>query len=107
MRFEYVFWTLFTGIFLSQAWRYFRNGRSLTGAILGGRITREIGEISLSEGALSSRLLRVMEMESPAGERFIGLSIVSKAPLAVSMVPVRLSGGQAQQLIALLQRVGT
>ncbi len=32
------------------------------------------------------------------------LAVVSKAPLAASLVPYRLSHPQAQQLIALLQR---
>jgi len=70
----------FIGVLAHMAWRYFRNGRSLTGTLLGGRIRREVGEIPLSEGSLTSQVLRVLDMESPDGEHFIGLSVVSKAP---------------------------
>ncbi|MBX3691578.1 hypothetical protein [Dokdonella sp.] len=104
MKFEYLFWVFFVGVIAHLAWRYFRSGRSLTGAMLGGRISREIGEISLSQGSFTSQVLRVLDMESPEGERFIGLSVVSKAPLAASMVSYRLSRAQAQQLVSLLQR---
>lgn len=104
MKFEHLFWGFFVGVLAHLAWRYFRNGRSLTGVMLGGRISREIGEIPLSQGSFSSQVLRVWDMESPEGERFIGLSVVSKAPLAASMIPYRLSHTQAQQLISLLQR---
>ena len=104
MRFEYLFWAVFLAVLAHMAWKFFRNGRTLTGALLGGRINREVGEVPLAKGSLSSQVLRVLEMESPNGERFIGLSAVSKAPLAASMIPYRLSHGQAQDLIALLQR---
>ena len=73
-------------------------------AMLGGRIIREIGEIPLAKGSLSSQVLRVLELESANGEKFLGLSVVSKAPLAASMTPYRLTRAQAQELIALLQK---
>ena len=104
MRFEYIFWIVFVAVLANLAWKYFRNGKSFTGAMLGGRIDREVGEVALAKGAMTSQVLRVLSMESPEGERFIGLSVVSKAPLAASMVPYRLSRSQAQELISLLQR---
>ncbi|MGN6729686.1 MAG: hypothetical protein ACTHJG_07630 [Rhodanobacteraceae bacterium] len=103
MKLEYLFWVFFVGVLAHLVWRYFRNG-SFTGAMLGGRVSGEIGEIPLSSGSFSSQVLRVLNMESPQGERFIGLSVVSKAPLAVSVAPYRLSRAQAQQLASLLQR---
>lgn len=104
MKLDYLFWLFFVGVLGHLAYRYFRNGGNLTGALLGGRIIREVGEIVLSESSFSSQRLRVFDMESPEGERFIGLSLVSKAPLAASMAPYRLSRGQARQMISLLQR---
>ncbi|MFT3761340.1 MAG: hypothetical protein QM761_01775 [Pseudoxanthomonas sp.] len=50
MKFEYLFWVCFVGVLAHLAWRYFRSGRSLTGAMLGGRIKREIGEIPYISG---------------------------------------------------------
>jgi hypothetical protein len=86
------------------AWRYFKNG-SLVGALLGGRLTETIGEISVSSSGLSSRVLRVFLMETPeAGPKDIALAITSKAALAASVVPLKLSHAQGLELLALLQR---
>lgn len=103
MTFEIIFFGIFGLVVASFAWRYFRNG-SLTGALLGGKITREIGQASLSSGTVSSQNLKVNVLESSSGESFVGLSLVSKAPMAASMVPVKLSRPQAQELIQLLQQ---
>ena len=86
------------------AWRYFKNG-SLVGALLGGRLTETIGEISLSTSGLTSRVLRVSMMAAPEdGPKDIALAITSKAALAASVVPIKLSHAQALELLALLQR---
>ena len=86
------------------AWRYFKNG-GLVGALLGGRVAETIGEISLSTYGMTSRVLRVSLMASPeVGPKDIALAITSKAPLAASVVPVKLSHAQALELLALLQR---
>jgi hypothetical protein len=86
------------------AWRYFRNG-SLVGALLGGRLTDTIGEVSLSSSGLTSRVLRVSLMDIPSdGPHDIALAITSKAPFGASVVPVKLSHAQALELVALLQR---
>ncbi len=104
MDLEFLFWLIFAAVVAHLGWRYFSNGRSLTGALLGGRVNREVDEIRLSDGSLGSQVLRVLEMESSEGQRFIALAAVSKAPLAASLVPYRLGHSQAQQLITLLQR---
>jgi hypothetical protein len=86
------------------AWRYFKNG-SLVGALLGGRLTETIGEISLSSSGLTSRVLRVSLMAAPeGGPKDIALAITSKAALAASVVPIKLSHAQALELLTLLQR---
>jgi hypothetical protein len=103
MKFEYLFWVFFIAILANILWKFFRNG-SFTCAMLGGRIIREIGEVPLAKGSLSSQVLRVLELESTNGEKFLGLSVVSKAPLAASMTPYRLTRDQAKELIALLQK---
>ena len=89
------------------AWRYFKNG-SLVGALLGGRVTETIGEVSLSSSGLTSRVLRVSFMEGPESEpKDIALAITSKAALGASVVPVRLTHAQAVELLTLLQRATT
>ena len=104
MNSNYLFVAFFVAVLGFFAWRYFRNGRTLTGTLLGGRITQEIGEVALSQGSLMSQVLRVSDMQTPGGERFVALAVVSKAPFGASMVPYRLSLGQARQLASLLQR---
>lgn len=103
MSFEYVFFAAFAAVALSFAWRLFRN-RSLTGALLGGAIERELGEIPLDGGALHSQKLKVYAMKSPSGDRFVGISLVAKAPLAASMTPFKLTTAQARELAGLLTR---
>jgi hypothetical protein len=107
MKPEYVF--LLFGLFIvgNFAWRYFRSGRSLAGALLGGRVVQEVGEVVLKTSGLSSQALRVMALDSPGGERSVGVSVVSKAPMAYGMVAYKLSRAQAQELVALLQRASS
>ena len=104
MKFEYIFWTAFLVLLANLAWRFFRNGFSLAGAMLDGRVVREIGEVTLAKGALTSHVPRVSQLESSNGEKFLGLAVVSKVPLATSMAPYRPTRSQAQDLIRLLQR---
>jgi hypothetical protein len=88
----------------SFVWRYLRSG-SLTGALLGGKIESTIGEITLSRAGLSSSVLRIHVMrETGQSDPFLGLSVVSKAPLGASMVPVRLTRAQVQELQTMLQQ---
>lgn len=103
MKFEYLFWAFFAFALANMAWRYFRSG-SFTGAMLGGTIKREIGQVAIASGSVSSQNLKVHAMESSDGESFVGLALVSKAPLAASMVPIKLSRSQAQDLVRLLQQ---
>ena len=78
---DYVFSLLFLGIVAYFILRYARSG-SLTGALLGGIIKREVGKVELSAGAMTSQTLNVIRMENSDGETFVALSVVSKAPLA-------------------------
>ena len=106
MKFEYLFIAVFVLVLGNMVWRYIRHG-SLTGAMLGGTIKREIGEISITSGAASSKKLKVHAMESQEEGGFVALVLVSKAPLAASMLPVKLSKAQAQELVRLLQQAIT
>jgi hypothetical protein len=106
MQFEYIFFAIFALVVGNFAWRYFRSG-SLTGAMLGGKITREVGQVSITSSTASSKSLKVHCMESSDGNSFVGLSLISKAPLAASMVPIKLSKSQAQELAQLLQQAIT
>jgi hypothetical protein len=102
--FQLILPVIFLAVLGFFAWRLFRNG-SLVGALLGGKLTETIGEISLSSQALSSRVLRVSLMAARPGESpELALSITSKAALGASVVPFKLSHAQALELISLLQR---
>jgi hypothetical protein len=102
--FQQIFPFIPFAVFAFFAWRYFRNG-SLVGALLGGKLTETIGEISLSNQGLSSRVLRVSLMAAPPGEPpELALAITSKAVLGASVVPFKLSRAQTLELISLLQR---
>jgi hypothetical protein len=103
MKSDYIFF-LFVAVFVGTfVWKYFRSG-SLTGALLGGKISKSIGEIQLSSGNMSSRVMRVYSMKSSDGEKFVGLSIVSKAAFGASMAPFRLTNAQAGELALMLQQ---
>ena len=103
MKSEYLFYAFLALVLGNLAWRYFRSG-SFTGAMLGGKIKREIGQVAIASGVASSQNLKVHAMESSDGESFVGIALVSKAPLAASMVPIKLSRSQAQELARLLQQ---
>lgn len=79
-------------------WRYFRAG-SLTGAMLGGTIKRELGQVTIAGGAGLSNSLRVDTMESAEEGEFVALVLVSKAAFGGSMTPMKLSKIQARELV--------
>ena len=86
------------------AWRYFRRG-SIVGALLGGRIVETIGEIKLASSSFGSQTLQVHRLDPGGGSAsFVALADTSKAALGASVVPIKLSGPQANELAALLQR---
>jgi hypothetical protein len=90
---------LFAGFFAFRVVRY----GSLTGALLDGHIIRTVGEVSLAKTTFSCRVLKVQIMETAVGEKpSVALSIVSKAPLAASTMPFKLSAAQAEALAQLL-----
>ena len=101
---ENFFWVLplaFVGILV---WRYFRKG-SLTGALIGARIASTVGEIDLAAPLGASQVLKVHVLEPGADATSqVALAIVSKAPLAASLVPIKLSREQAQHLATLLEQ---
>lgn len=86
------------------AWRYLKHG-SLAGAMLGGRITRTVGEVELASGGLYSTVLRIgiLETDEPGAPQ-VAMTVVSKAALSASMTPFRLSAAQARRLITLLEQ---
>ncbi len=100
---EYLFLAVFAFAVVNLAWRYFRSG-SFTGAMLGGKIKRDVGQVSIASGGATSKSLKINVMESNEGDSFVGLVYASKAPLGASMVPIKLSKSQAQQLVTLLQQ---
>ncbi len=103
MRLEYVFFAAFAAFVLYFGWRLLRSG-SLTGALLGGSIEKEIGEVMLEKGPFHSTRLKVYAMKAPDGERFVGVSFVAKAALGASMSPFKLTSQQARELAELLSR---
>ncbi len=88
----------------SFGWRYLRSG-SLVGALLGGRVRERIGETTLRSGKAGSSVVRVQLLDvAREPEPRIALSIVNRSPFGASMVPVRLTRAQAQELSELLLR---
>ncbi len=97
---------IFFAIFVLIAGR-FLYGRvkygSWTGSFLKGSIDRTIGEVRLAAGIGGKHTLKVQILRSDDdGGRFVGLVVVSKAPLAVSMQPYRLTKAQARELASFL-----
>lgn len=84
-------------------WRRYRYG-SLVGGVLGARVVATVGEVALRTSPFTSSTFRVHVLEAQeAGPRAVGLAIVSKAPLAAAVRPVRLSREQALALARLLE----
>lgn len=101
---EIVFYVIPVAILGYFAWRYFKHG-SLTGAMLGGRVSRTVGEVEISLSGFSSSVIRVGILETgPAYAPEVALTVVSKAMLGASMVPLKLSADQARQLAVLLNQ---
>lgn len=99
---------IFIAIFIFIAGRFlygrFKYG-SWTGSFLKGSIARTVGEVELSGGLSGTHKLKVHTMKDSEGQRdFVALVVVSKAALAVSMQPYRLSKRQAQELAKYLNQ---
>ena len=81
---------------------------SWTGAFLGASITRTMGAVSFQSSWTWRQTLEVHVMKkSSADEPFVGLTLISKAPLAISMAPYKLTRSQALELAHLLQEAAT
>jgi hypothetical protein len=103
--FEALFWLFFLGLVAYFAWQFIRSGGSLVGALLGGRVTRTVGEIELQSSTFSSRTLKVHVIEQPSQTTpQVALALVSKAPFGASMVPIALTQLQAKRLASLLEQ---
>src|SRR4051812_12277899 len=99
--FQLIFFVLFAmvaGRFLFGRLKY----GSWTGAFLKGSIEQTYGEVVLAGVMASSQALKVVELRDSNREAFVGLVITTKAPLAASMTPYRLTKDQARELSALL-----
>ena len=100
-----VMWILFVAALLYFARKWYRYG-SFTGATLDARITKTVGEITVSSSGITSTVLKINILEaSPGTLPQIALVLISKAlPFGASMTPIKLSQIQVKQLIDLLQK---
>jgi hypothetical protein len=88
-------------------YRWFRY-KSFSAAMFKAPIERTLGEVTLQSSAMSSYILRVHALgPSSEQQRFVGLQIISQAPLAASMTPINLSFTQARELAAIGRRSPT
>ena len=102
--FENLFPLIPLAILAVFGYRYLKNG-SLIGAILGGRVRETLGEITLSSGSFTSRVLKVQLLdEDDATAPSVVLVLTSKAPLAASVAPIKMSRTDARTLADLLTR---
>jgi hypothetical protein len=83
--------------------RFVRAG-SLVGALLGGSIEQECGEVATPNVGPGSRTVKVYSMRDSSGGAFVGVSLVSKSAFAASMNGFRLTSAQAKDLASLLSR---
>ena len=103
---DYYFQLAFFAIFVLVIGR-FLYGRlkygSWTGSFLKGSIDRTIGEVKLSAGLGGTHALKIQTLRNDEDDaRFVALVVVSKAFLAASMQPYRLTKAQARELAKLL-----
>ena len=100
-----IIWIVVSLSVLYFAWKWYRYG-SFTGATLDARITKTVGEITVSSSGITSTVLKVDTLEaSPGTLPQIALVLISKAlPFGASMTPIKLSQTQAKQLIDLLRK---
>ena len=84
-------------------YRWYRYG-GLAGAIFGAAVGRTIGAVSVTRSGGTSTVVKI-HMLGPAGghEQRVGMQLISKAPLGMSMVPIKLTAAQAQELGAFLE----
>jgi hypothetical protein len=102
--FALLFFVVFALVVGRLLYGYVRHG-SFTGAFLGGSIVRTEGEVRLSSSGLSSQVVKIHAMRPADGnEPFVALVLTSKAPLAASMQPIKLTRRQAEELAELLQK---
>ena len=86
-------------------WRYFRYG-SIAGSLLGGQITSTIGEIQLHSSFVRSKAIKVQKYEK-SGDAMVSISIISRAALGASIMPIALSKDQARELAKLLENAAS
>ncbi len=81
---------------------------SWSGSFLRGSIERTYGEVALSSTMATSQKLQVHTMRpADSGEPFIALVVTSKAPMAASMQPYKLTREQALELAGFLTQAAT
>ena len=100
-----IIWVLVSLSLLYFGWKWYRYG-SFTGATLDARITKTVGEITVSSSGITTTVLKINILEaSPGTLPQIALVLISKAlPFGASMNAIKLSQIQAKQLIDLLQK---
>lgn len=101
---EEYFWLLPVAMLAYFAWRYARAG-SITGALLGGRLTSTVGELQIKSQFMGTQTFKVHILQTdPGDEPKVALAIVSRAPLSISLNPMKLTQAQARELATLLER---
>jgi hypothetical protein len=96
-------WVIFVGVGATFLYKRLKYG-SWTGAFVSAKIERTVGEVELRSSLIRQKLeVHSMEGERPA-ERYVGVTIVSKALLSASMIPFKMTRQQALELAALLQQ---
>src|SRR5262245_4290691 len=103
---DFVFPAVFVLIVAFFVSRFVRYG-SLTGALLGGRIDQTVGEVVVSGSGAISQTLKVGLINSPGKGSRVALSLVSKALLGASLVPIALTKEQARSLSELLAQAAS
>jgi hypothetical protein len=102
--FPIVFFAILALVVVPLVYRWIRY-RSFSAAMFGAPIANTLGEITLQESSFHSSVLRVHALGSDTDQqRFVGLQLISKAPLAASTMPVKLTIAQARELARLLDR---
>lgn len=101
---ETLFFGLFVAVLFYLGYRMTRFG-GFRGAMFGARIERTVGEVRGRSMGVMNVTLKVHALRRDEAEKRVGLEVVAKSFASYSMMPVSLSPSQAQELIALLQRV--
>jgi len=99
-----VFWIVVLAVLgVLGVYRYVRTG-SVTGALVGGKVLRIVGETSVDPSAVVSTWLRVQLVEPLSGrEPMVVVNLLRTRSVAGGLVALRLTRMQASELAELLR----